>query len=54
MGDRGIPAGYRFMNGYYGHTLKFVNKQGQWVYAQIHYLSNQGIKNFTSDEGAAK
>lgn len=25
MGDRGIPDGFRHMNGYYGHTLKIVN-----------------------------
>ena len=36
MGDRGIPDGYRFMHGYTGHTLKLVNKDGDWVYAQIH------------------
>jgi len=52
MGDRGIPAGWRFMHGYYGHTLKMVNDKGDWVYAQFHYISDQGIKNFTQDEAA--
>ena len=42
MGDRGIPKGYRFMHGYSGHTLKLVNKAGDWVYAQIHMKSKQG------------
>jgi catalase len=54
MGDRGIPDGWRHMHGYYGHTLKLVNKAGEWVYAQFHLISNQGIKTFTADEAAAK
>lgn len=54
MGDRGIPDGYRHMNGYYGHTLKLVNKSGEWVYAQIHYKSKQGIKFLTQEEAATK
>ncbi|OCF32087.1 catalase [Kwoniella heveanensis BCC8398] len=54
MGDRGIPQGWRFMHGYYGHTLKIVNKDGDWVYAQFHLISDQGIKTFTADEAAAE
>ncbi|WWD16269.1 hypothetical protein CI109_100695 [Kwoniella shandongensis] len=54
MGDRGIPAGYRHMHGYYGHTLKIVNSKGEWVYAQFHLISDQGIKTFTADEAAAE
>ena len=50
MGDRGIPAGWRHMHGYYGHTLKLVNAKGEWVYAQFHLRSDQGIKTFTADE----
>ncbi|WRT67485.1 uncharacterized protein IL334_004457 [Kwoniella shivajii] len=52
MGDRGIPQGWRHMHGYYGHTLKIVNKNGDWVYAQFHVISNQGIKTFTEEEAA--
>jgi catalase len=52
MGDRGIPKGWRFMHGYYGHTLKVVNKDGKWVYAQFHMISNQGTQNFTQEEAA--
>ncbi|CAK9784457.1 catalase-domain-containing protein [Cutaneotrichosporon oleaginosum] len=50
MSDRGIPDGFRHMHGYYGHTLKLVNKDGQWVYAQLHLISNQGIKTLTNEE----
>ncbi|WWD00005.1 hypothetical protein V866_006913 [Kwoniella sp. B9012] len=52
MGDRGIPQGYRFMNGYYGHTLKIVNAKGEWVYAQFHLISDQGNKTFTAEEAS--
>lgn len=52
MGDRGIPNGWRFMHGFYGHTLKIVKEDGSWVYAQFHLISDQGIKNLTADEAA--
>jgi len=54
MGDRGIPDGYRFMHGYGGHTMKLVNKKGEWVYVQFHMKSKQGIKFLTNDEAATK
>lgn len=50
MGDRGIPYGYRFMHGYSGHTLKLVNKAGDWVYAQLHMISKQGTKYITQED----
>ena len=50
MGDRGVPDGWRHMHGYFGHTLKLVNKQGDWVYAQFHIKSEQGVKFFTQEE----
>lgn len=54
MGDRGIPDGYRFMHGYVGHTVKFVNKEGEWVYVQIHFKSQQGVKFITQEDSASK
>lgn len=54
MGDRGIPDGYRHMHGYYGHTMKLVNKNNEWVYAQIHMKSQQGTKFFTQEESGEK
>ncbi|KAK6359192.1 hypothetical protein TWF696_000357 [Orbilia brochopaga] len=50
FGDRGIPDGYRHMNGYSGHTLKFINKEGEWVYVQLHWKTNQGIKWIPAEE----
>ncbi|KAJ2941766.1 hypothetical protein O0L34_g10570 [Tuta absoluta] len=45
FGDRGIPDGYRFMNGYASHTFKLINNQGVAHWCKFHYKSNQGIKN---------
>jgi catalase len=42
------------MNGYYGHTLKLVNKAGDVTYCQFHLKSDQGIKTLTNDEAAQK
>lgn len=43
--DRGIPDGYRHMNGYGSHTFKLVNAQNEAVYCKFHYKTNQTIKN---------
>ncbi|KAJ8948347.1 hypothetical protein NQ318_019332 [Aromia moschata] len=43
--DRGIPDGYRHMNGYGSHTFKLVNKDGKSHYCKFHYKTDQGIKN---------
>lgn len=53
MGDRGIPATYRHMNGYGSHTFKWVNAAGEAVWVKYHFKTEQGIKNITS-EAAAK
>ncbi|BGP39163.1 hypothetical protein JCM10450v2_003117 [Rhodotorula kratochvilovae] len=50
FGDRGVPNGYRHMHGYAGHTLKLVKADGSFVYAQFHFISNQGTKFFTQEE----
>jgi len=52
MGDRGIPENWRKMHGYAGHTMKLVNKQGDWVYAQIHMKSKQGTGFITQEDSA--
>ncbi|KAH6716584.1 catalase-like domain-containing protein [Leptodontidium sp. MPI-SDFR-AT-0119] len=52
MGDRGIPDGYRHMHGYLGHTVKLINKNGEWVYCQFHMKSQQGIKFITQEDSA--
>jgi catalase len=52
FGPRGIPASWAQMQGYSGHSFKFVNSEGAWKFCQIHVLSNQGTKNLSSDEAA--
>ncbi|XP_075692888.1 catalase-like [Rhinoderma darwinii] len=42
--DRGIPDGFRYMDGFSNHAFKLVNAQGEAVYAKFHYKSNQGVK----------
>lgn len=54
FGDRGIPDGWRFMHGYLGHTVKLLNKDCEWVYAQFHILSDQGTKFMTQEESGEK
>ena len=45
--DRGTPDGYHHMNGYSGHTFKFVNKEGKFNYVQIHIRKDGGFKTLT-------
>lgn len=35
--DRGIPDGYRHMNGYGSHTFKLINDKNEMVYCKFHY-----------------
>lgn len=39
--DRGIPDGYRHMNGYGSHTFKLVNDKGEAVYCKFHFKTDQ-------------
>lgn len=43
--DRGIPDGYRHMNGYGSHTFKLINFSGSVFYCKFHLKTNQGIRN---------
>lgn len=49
MGDRGLPATWRHMNGYGSHTFKWVNEKGEPVWIKYHFKTNQGIKNLTNE-----
>lgn len=48
--DRGTPSSYRKMNGYSGHTYKWANKDGDWHYVQVHFMTDQGIGTLTNEE----
>ena len=66
FGDRGIPDGYRHMNGYGSHTFKLVNDKGVATYAKFHFkvswldldailtcdqFTKQFLSNFQTDQG---
>ena len=50
MGDRGIPASWRHMNLYSGHTFMWVNAAGEKVWVRYHFITDQGIENLTPAE----
>ncbi|MFJ5712912.1 catalase KatA [Neobacillus sp. NPDC093127] len=49
MGDRGIPASLRHMNGYGSHTFKWVNEDGEALWVKYHFKTEQGVKNMTNE-----
>ncbi|BEP16320.1 catalase [Acidothermaceae bacterium B102] len=51
MGDRGIPRSFRHMHGFGSHTFQLINAKGGRCWAKFHFLSDQGIENYTQAEG---
>ncbi|EPD66347.1 catalase [Streptomyces sp. HGB0020] len=52
MGDRGIPASYRHMNGYGSHTYQWTNADGEAFFVKYHFKTDQGIRCLTSEQAA--
>ncbi|GAA1896952.1 catalase [Streptomyces durmitorensis] len=52
MGDRGIPASYRHMNGYGSHTYQWTNAAGEAFFVKYHFKTNQGVRSLSSDQAA--
>jgi hypothetical protein len=50
MGDRGIPSTWRQMNLYGSHTYMWVNADGESFWVKYHFISDQGVENFTQAE----
>ncbi len=50
MGDRGLPASWRHMNGYGSHTYQWVNAAGERFWVQYHFLSAQGVERMDAAE----
>ncbi|MEV5730895.1 MULTISPECIES: catalase [Streptomyces] len=50
MGDRGIPASYRHMNGYGSHTYQWTNEQGEAFFVKYHFKTNQGIRCLSTEQ----
>ena len=51
--DRGLPQGYRHMNGYGSHTFSFWNDAGERYWVKFHLKTLDGHKHWTNDEGNA-
>ena len=47
--DRGIPNGFRYMNGYGSHTFSNVNADGETTYVKYHFKTDQSIRNLPVD-----
>ncbi len=52
--DRGIPASYRHMDGFGSHTFQWLNAKDERFWVKFHFKTNQGIRNFTSEEAAVQ
>ncbi|GAA2172505.1 catalase [Arthrobacter parietis] len=53
MGDRGLPASWRTMNGYGSHTYQWINEAGEKFWVKYHFKSAQGHEALTGDEAEA-
>ncbi|BDA79222.1 catalase [Leptospira kobayashii] len=50
--DRGIPDGYRFMDGFGSHTFSFWNRKGERYWVKFHFKSKQGIKTLSPEKAS--
>jgi catalase len=50
MGDRGIPASWRHMNGYSSHTYMWINAGGERFWVKYHFKTDQGVEHLTQAE----
>ena len=50
MSDRGLPRGYRHMNGYGSHTYSFLNARNERFWVKFHFKNMQGHQHWTNDE----
>ena len=48
MSDRGLPQGYRFMNGYGSHTYSLINAANERVWVKFHFKNMQGHRFWTN------
>jgi catalase len=51
-GDRGIPASFRQMDGFGGHTFQWTNAKNEAFWVKYHFKTDQGIKCLSADEAA--
>jgi catalase len=51
--DRGLPQGYRHMNGYGSHTFSFWNDANERYWVKFHFKTMDGHKHWSNEEGNA-
>ena len=52
--DRGLPTGFRHVNGYGSHTFSVWNDAGERSWVKFHMKTRQGHKHWTNAEAAAQ
>lgn len=50
MSDRGTPFSYRHIHGFGSHTFSLINIKNERIWVKFHFVTMQGIKNFTEKE----
>jgi len=53
MSDRGLPKGYRNIDGFGSHTFSLINAQNERFWVKFHFKTEQGIENYTDAEAEA-
>jgi catalase len=52
--DRGLPTGFRFVNGYGSHTFSLWNADGERFWVKFHMKTRQGHRHWTNAEAAER
>ncbi|MDX2377046.1 catalase [Microbacterium sp. LRZ72] len=50
MGDRGLPASWRTVNGYGSHTYQWTNADGERFWVKYHFHAVNGTENITGEQ----
>jgi catalase len=50
--DRGLPKGFRNVNGYGSHTYSLINDKNERIWCKFHYKTRQGHEFWTNEEAA--
>lgn len=50
MGDRGLPASWRHMDGFGSHTYQWINAAGERFWVKYHFKTDQGIEILTQEQ----
>lgn len=49
----GTPKGFRHMDGHSSHAYMWYNEKGEHFWVKYHFLTDQGVENFTDAEATA-